>query len=64
MEDGKFEAPQSGLTQRVIEVAENMAEKCDKEFKNELGEFDSDQIQAKWLNCINEAKKWKIEHLP
>ena len=63
-EDGKFEAPQSGLTQRVIEVAENMAEKCDKEFKNELGEFDSDQIQAKWLNCINEAKKWKIEHLP
>ncbi|WP_428327197.1 hypothetical protein [Nitrosopumilus sp.] len=63
-EDAKFEAPQTGLTQKVIQVAENMASKCDEEFKNELGEFDSDNIEVEWFNCINEAKKWKIEHLP
>ncbi|WP_428323859.1 hypothetical protein [Nitrosopumilus sp.] len=63
-EDAKFEAPQTGLTQKVIQVAENMASKCDEEFKNESGEFDSDEIEVEWFNCINEAKKWKIEHLP
>ena len=63
-EDAKFEAPQSGLTQKVIQVAENMASKCDNQFKNEQGEFDSDEIEVEWFNCINEAKKWKIEHLP
>ncbi len=63
-EDAKFEAPQTGLTQKVIQVAENMASKCDEEFKNELGEFDSDEIEVEWFNCINEAKKWKIDHLP
>ncbi|MCE2506004.1 MAG: hypothetical protein J4F36_05975 [Nitrosopumilaceae archaeon] len=63
-EDAKFEAPQSGLTQKVIQVAENMASKCDDQFKNEQGEFDSDEIEVEWFNCINEAKKWEIEHLP
>ena len=63
-EDAKFEAPQTGLTQKVIQVAENMASKCDEEFKNEIGEFDSDEIEVEWFNCINEAKKWKIDHLP
>lgn len=63
-EDAKFEAPQSGLTQKVIQVAENMASKCDDQFKNEQGEFDSDEIEVEWFNCINEAKKWKIDHLP
>ena len=63
-EDAKFEAPQSGLTQKVIQVAENMASKCDDQFKNEQGEFDSDEIEVEWFNCINEAEKWKIEHLP
>ena len=63
-EDAKFEAPQTGLTQKVIQVAENMAIKCDEEFKNESGEFDSDEIEIEWFNCINEAKKWKIDHLP
>jgi len=63
-EGEKFEAPQSGLTQKVIQVSENMKSQCDKEFKNELGEFDSDSIEIDWFNCINEAKKWKIEHLP
>jgi len=63
-EDAKFEAPQTGLTQKVIQVAENMASECDEEYKNESGEFDSDENEVEWFNCINEAKKWKIEHLP
>ena len=63
-EDAKFEAPQTGLTQKVIQVAENMAIKCDEEFKNESGGFDSDEMEVEWFNCINEAKKWKIDHLP
>ena len=63
-EDAKFEAPQTGLTQKVIQVAENMASKCDEEFKDESGGFDSDEIEVEWFNCINEAKKWKIDHLP
>ena len=63
-EEAKFEAPRTGLTEKVIQVAENMASKCDEEFKNESGEFDSDEIEVEWFNCINEAKKWKIDHLP
>jgi hypothetical protein len=63
-EPGKFEAPQSGLTQKVIQISENMKSQCDKEFRNELEEFDSDKIEIDWFNCINEAKKWKTEHLP
>ena len=63
-EGEKFEAPQSGLTQKVIQVSENMKNQCNKEFKNESGEFDSDKIEIDWFNCINEAEKWKIEHLP
>ena len=63
-EGEKFEAPQSGLTQKVLQVTENMKSKCDKEFRNELEGFDSDKIEIDWFNCINEAEKWKIEHLP
>ena len=63
-EPKKFEAPQSGLTQKVIQVSENMKSECNNEFKNESETFDSDEIEVEWFNCINEAKKWKIEHLP
>ena len=63
-EPEKFTAPQSGLTQKVLQVAENMKERCDRDFKNEVGEFDSDNIEVDWFNCINEAERWKIEHLP
>ena len=63
-EPEKFDAPQSGLTQRVIQVSENMKNQCDSEFKNETVEFDSDEIEVEWFNCTNEAQKWKIEHLP
>jgi len=63
-EPGKFEAPQTGLTQKVIQISENMKNECDKKYRNELGEFDSDQTEIEWFNCHNEAKKWKIEHLP
>ncbi len=63
-EPEKFEAPQTGLTQKVIQISDNMKNQCDKEFKNGLGEFDSEQIEIEWFNCTNEAKKWKIDHLP
>ena len=63
-ESEKFEAPQIGLTQKVIQISENMKKECDKNYRGELGEFDSDQTEIEWFNCINEAKKWKIEHLP
>ena len=59
-----FEVPQSGLTQKVIQVVEDMKKNCDKKFKNEAGEFDSDDLEVEWFNCTNEAQKWKIEHLP
>jgi hypothetical protein len=63
-EPEKFEAPRSGLTQKVIQVSEDMKSQCDKEFRNESGEFDSDEIEIDWFNCFNEAEQWKIEHLP
>ena len=63
-EPEKFEAPRSGLTQKVIQVSEDMKSQCDEEFRNESGEFDSDKIEVDWFNCFNEAEQWKIEHLP
>jgi len=63
-EPEKFKAPQLGLTQKVIQVSENMKSQCEKEFRNELGEFDSDKIEIDWFNCINEAEEWEMEHLP
>jgi len=63
-EGEKFEAPRSGLTQKIIQVTENMKSECDKEFRNELEEFDSDKIEIDWFNCVNEAEKWKREHIP
>ncbi|HJJ23302.1 MAG TPA: hypothetical protein OQH54_06270 [Nitrosopumilus sp.] len=63
-EPEKFESPQRDLIQKIIQVSENMKSQCDKEFKNELGEFDLDKMEVDWFNCINEAQKWKIEHLP
>ena len=63
-EPEKFEAPKSGLTQKVIQVSENMKSECDSNFRNESGDFDSEKIEIDWFNCINEAENWKIEHLP
>jgi hypothetical protein len=63
-EPEKFEAPPVGLMQKVIQVSENMKSQCDREFRNESDEFDSEKIEIDWFNCINEAEKWKIEHLP
>ncbi len=63
-EPEKFEAPPVGLTQKVIQISENMKSQCDKEFKNELEEFDSDKLEIDWFNCFNEAEEWKTEHLP
>ena len=63
-EPEKFEPPQTGLKQKVIQVSENMKNQCDEKFRNELGGFDSDEIEIEWFNCFNEAEKWKNEHLP
>ena len=63
-EPDKFEAPKMGLTQRVIEVSENMKRDCDTEYRNDSGEFDSNEIETNWYNCINDADDWKLEHLP
>jgi len=63
-ESEPFSAPQKGLTQKVIKISENMKNKCNNEFKNELDEFDSNEIEINWFNCVNEAQKWKIDHTP
>ena len=63
-ESKKFEAPQAGLTQKVIKISKNMENECDKKYKNESGEINSDKTEVEWFNCINEAKKWKTDHLP
>ena len=63
-EDDKFSPPDNVLKQKVIQISENMKSKCDAGFKNEMGEFESDQIEVEWFNCFNEAEKWKKEHLP
>jgi len=59
-----FSAPQKGLTQKVIEISENMKNECNNEFKNEKDGFDSNEIEINWFNCTNEAQKWKIDHMP
>ena len=63
-ESEKFSAPQNGVKQKVIQIFENMKNQCDLEFKNEMNEFDSQGIEVEWFNCINDAEKWKNEHLP
>ena len=63
-ESEPFSAPQKGLTQKVIEISENMKNECNNEFKNEIDEFDSNEIEINWFNCVNEAQKWKTDHMP
>ena len=60
----KFEAPKGISSQQVIQVSEEMKDECNKKFKNEFEEFDSDEIEIEWFNCINEADQWKVDHLP
>ena len=63
-EADKFSPPDNVIKQKVIQVSENMKNKCDLEFKNKINEFDSDEIEIEWFNCFNEAEKWKKDHLP
>ena len=63
-EAGKFTPTDNVLKQKVIQISENMKDKCDGEFKNELDEFDSDEIEIEWFNCINWAEEWKKDHMP
>ena len=60
----KFEEPKGVSPQKVVQVAEKMKIRCNEQFKNELGEFDSNEIEIEWFNCNNKAEEWKIEHLP
>ncbi len=63
-EADKFSPPDNVIKQKVIQVSENMKNKCDSEFKNGMSEFDSDEIEIKWFNCFNDAEEWKKDHLP
>ena len=63
-EADKFTPTDNVLKQKVIQISENMKNKCDGEFKNELNEFDSDEIEIEWFNCINWAEEWKKDHMP
>ena len=63
-EDDKFSPPDNVLKQKVIQISENMKNKCNIGFKNESNGFDSDSVEVEWFNCINEAEKWKKDHLP
>ena len=60
----KFEEPQGVSPQKVIQVSEKMKEQCNQQFKNELGEFDSNELEIEWFNCNNKTEQWKIEHMP
>ena len=60
----KFEEPQGVSPQKVVQVSEKMKEKCNEQFRNESGEFDSNEREIEWFNCDNKAEEWKIEHLP
>lgn len=63
-DDDKFTPPDNVLRQKVLQISENMKNQCDTEFKNEMNEFDSNEIEVEWFNCFNEAEKWKKDHLP
>ena len=60
----KFEEPQGVSPQKVLQVYEKMQKQCSEQFRNESGGFDSNQIEIEWFNCNNEAKEWKIQHMP
>ena len=62
-EPEQFQEPQNSISQKVLEVTENKKIQCEEEFKND-GVFESDQAERDWYNCINDAEKWKTEHLP
>ena len=60
----KFEEPQGVSPQKVLQVSEKMKEQCNQQFQNELGEFDSNELEVEWFNCNNKTEQWKIEHMP
>ena len=60
----KFEEPQGVSPQKVLQVSEKMKEQCNQQFQNELGEFDSNELEIEWFNSNNKTEQWKIEHMP
>ena len=63
-EDEKFSAPQTGVKQKVIQIFENMKNKCEQGFEDKAKELGLQKIEVEIFNCINEAEKWKNEHMP
>ncbi|MCH9657840.1 hypothetical protein K0U27_03940 [archaeon] len=63
-EDEKFSAPQTGVKQKVIQIFENMKNKCEQGFEDKARELGLQKIEVEIFNCINEAEKWKNEHMP
>ncbi len=63
-DENKFSPPDNVIKQKVIQISDNMKNKCELEFKNEKDAFDSNEIEVEWFNCVNEAEKWKQDHLP
>ena len=63
-EDAKFTPPDNVIKEKVIQISNNMKDKCDLEFKNKENEFDSDKAEMQWFDCINDVKEWEKEHLP
>ena len=63
-EPEKFSAPNNVLKHKVLQISNNKMDKCDKEFKKDTGEFDSNEVQIEWFNCVNDAKTWEKDHLP
>ncbi len=63
-EDEKFSEPDKIIRQKVLQISNNMKQECDLEFKNNAGEFDTEQIEIQWFNCVNDAEKWEKDHMP
>ena len=59
-EADKFSPPDKVLKQKVIQISENMKNKCDSEFKNEMNKFDSDEIEVEWFNCLMRLKNGNL----
>ncbi|RNJ76390.1 MAG: hypothetical protein EB830_04305 [Nitrosopumilus sp. H13] len=59
-----FTPPQAGIAQRVVQAAQAMTDRCDVDFKDRSGGFESEQHSIDWQGCVDSAQEWKTEHLP
>ena len=42
-----------------VAIPQLTEERCNEQFKNVSGEFNSNEMEIEWYNCNNEADKWK-----